>query len=121
MTTLAIYLLISLVSFKYYAVEHYPMFRSKHARDILNEIRWRFDLSRCRVFYIHRGAPGDMRTAEGSAIKGIDRAFLVLAGDAQDAYIPYHRISRIEFDDRIIYERPVRPLPKKKRSNVKVK
>jgi uncharacterized protein (UPF0248 family) len=97
------------------------MFRSKHARDMLNEIRWRFDLRRCRVYYIHRGAPGDARIAEGSAIKSIDRSFLVLAGEAQDVFIPYHRIFRIEFDNRIIYERPVRPLPKKKQSNVKVK
>jgi uncharacterized protein (UPF0248 family) len=97
------------------------MFRSKRPRDVLNEIRWRFDLRGCRVYYIHRGAPGDTKIAEGSAIKSIDRAFLVLAGDAQDAYIPYHRIFRIEYNNRIIFDRPIRPLPKKKQSNVKVK
>lgn len=97
------------------------MFRSKHARDMLNEIKWRFDLGRCRIYYIHRGAPGDTRIAEGSAIKSIDRAFLVLAGEAQDAYIPYHRIFRIEFDNRIIFDLPVRPPPKKKQSNINTK
>ncbi len=79
------------------------MFRSKRPRDILNEIKWRFDLRRCRVHYIHRGAPGDIRIVEGSAIKTIERSFLVLGGTVQDVYIPYHRIVRIDYDGTPVY------------------
>jgi uncharacterized protein (UPF0248 family) len=81
------------------------MFRSKRPRDIFNEIKWRFDLSRCKIYYIHRGAPGNMKIVEGSAIKNIDKSFLVLEGVVEDVYIPYHRIFRIEFDDVPVYER----------------
>lgn len=88
------------------------MFRSKHPRDIFNEIKWRFDLDKCRIYYIHRGAPGDMRTVEGSMIKNVEKSFLVLEGI--DAYIPYHRITRIDFNDETIFERHIRQLPKKK-------
>lgn len=95
-------------------MQHYYMFRSKRPRDLFNEIKWRFDLRRCRVYYIHRGAPGDIKIVEGSAIKNIDRSFLVLEGVVEDVCIPYHRIARIEFDDNVIFERPKRTLGKKK-------
>jgi uncharacterized protein (UPF0248 family) len=81
------------------------MFRAKHPRLLLNEIKWRFDLSRCRVYYVHRGAPGDMKIVEGSEIKNIERGFLILIGEMQDVYIPYHRIFRIDFNDQIIFQR----------------
>jgi uncharacterized protein (UPF0248 family) len=81
------------------------MFKSKHPRDIFNEIKWRFDLSRCKIYYIHRGAPGDVKIVEGSEIKNIDRSFLILEGAVEDVYIPYHRIFRIEFDGAPVYER----------------
>ena len=84
------------------------MFRSKHPRDIFNEIKWRFDLSRCKIYYIHRGAPGNVKIVEGSAIRNIDRSFLVLEGVMEDVYIPYHRIFRIEFNNHIIFEREIK-------------
>jgi len=81
------------------------MFRSKHPRDILNEIKWRFDMSRCRVYYIHRGAPEGTKAVEGSMIKAVDRAFLILKGGVHEVYIPYHRIFRIEFENKPVYVR----------------
>lgn len=80
------------------------MFRSKHPRDMLNEIKWRFDLSKCRVYYIHRGAPGDAKVVEGSLIKTVDRAFLILEG-VHEVYIPYHRIFKIEYEGKPVYVR----------------
>ncbi len=91
------------------------MFRAKYPRLLLNEIKWRFDLARCRVYYVHRGAPGNMKIVEGKEIRDIERGFLTLKGDAQDVHIPYHRIFRIDFDDHILFEREIKPLPRKKR------
>ncbi|MDD5474754.1 MAG: RNA repair domain-containing protein [Candidatus Methanoperedens sp.] len=81
------------------------MFRSKRPRDMLNEIKWRFDLSKCLVYYIHRGAPGDIKIVEGSTIKSIDRSFLILEGFVNDVYIPYHRIFRIDYGGLPVYAR----------------
>lgn len=91
------------------------MFKSKLPRLLLNEIKWRFDLNRCRVYYIHRGAPGNIKAVDGSAIMAIDRAFLILKGHPHEVYIPYHRITRIEFNNHILFDRPIKPLPRKKR------
>jgi hypothetical protein len=81
------------------------MFKSKHPRFLLNEIKWRLDLNRCKVYYIHRGAPGDVKMIKGNVIKNIERGFLVLEGIVEDVYIPYHRIIRIEYDPQMIFEK----------------
>lgn len=81
------------------------MFRSRHPRDIFNEIKWRFDIGKCRIHYIHRGAPGDVKIVEGSSIKKIEKSFLVLHGIVEDAYIPYHRIFRINYEENIVFDR----------------
>lgn len=86
------------------------MFRSKRPRDMLNEIKWRFNLKNCRVYYIHRGAPRDMKTVEGDAIKSIDRSFLILEGVVDDVYIPYHRIFRIDYDEMPVYVRKTKDI-----------
>lgn len=62
------------------------------------------------MHYIHRGAPGDIKIVEGSAIKNIDRSFLILEGAVQDVHIPYHRIVRIEFNNHLIFERKIQKL-----------
>ena len=90
------------------------MFESKHPRLLLNEIKWRFDLGKCKVYYIHSGAPGDMRVVDGTEIKNIERGFLILKGVEQDVYIPYHRIFRIDFEEQTIFERADRKPGKKK-------
>jgi uncharacterized protein (UPF0248 family) len=84
------------------------VFKSKHPRPILNEIKWRLDLNRCKVYYIHRGVPGDVKMIEGSIIKNIERGFLVLKGVVEEVYIPYHRIIRIDFNNNIIFERKIK-------------
>ncbi len=92
------------------------MFRSKHPRDIFNEIKWRYDISKCMIYYTHRGAPGDVKIVGGDTIKSIGRSFLMLEGNDEDVYIPYHRITRIELEDIILFEKPIRVLPKKRHS-----
>ncbi len=81
------------------------MFTSRHPRDIFNEIKWRYDLSKCKIHYIHRGAPGDVKIIEGTSVKKIEKSFLVLSGIVEDAYIPYHRIFRIDYEDKIVFDR----------------
>ena len=82
------------------------MFRSKYPREMLNEIKWRFDLGKCRIHYIHRGAPGNVKVVNGNAILDLGRGFLIIEGDVQNVSIPYHRIFRIDFEDRTIFYRP---------------
>lgn len=60
---------------------HKKMFRSKRPREILNEIKWRgLDLSRCKIWYIHRGAPNDTKIVRGDEIEEIGHSFFTLKG-----------------------------------------
>ena len=111
------------------------MFRSKRPRELLNEIKWRgLDLSRCEIYYVHRGAPNDTKIVRGDEIEEIGHSFFTLKGaapldpegrDSRQSFafcqlfpqkvgekrsfssvmIPYHRILRITYEGRVIYER----------------
>lgn len=70
-------------------------------RDLLNEIKWTKDLEKVKIRYIHRGAPNNVKTVSGADIISIGRSFLETA----TATIPYHRITRILYDDETIFDR----------------
>ncbi|MDI6640135.1 MAG: RNA repair domain-containing protein [Methanocellales archaeon] len=110
------------------------MFRSKRPRELLNEIKWRgLDLSRCEIYYVHRGAPNDTKIVRGNEIEEIGHSFFTLKGampllkplwvkgtkslggrgskekrSFSSVMIPYHRIFRITYEGRAIYERELR-------------
>ena len=79
--------------------------KARFPRSVLNEIKWKgHRLSKCKVYYINRGSPGDIAMVEGSQIKDINKRFLVLEGIPQETCIPYHRITKIEYDNKIVFE-----------------
>ncbi|ADP78012.1 Protein of unknown function DUF504 [Methanothermus fervidus DSM 2088] len=65
------------------------------AQNIINMLKWhpKYDLSNCKITYIHRGSPGNLKTIKGSEIKNIDRGFIILKNDVA---IPYHRIVKVQ-------------------------
>ncbi len=80
-----------------------PKITSRNPRDILNEIKWRgLDVSRCEVFYVHRGAPNDTKVVRGDEIEKIASSFFILR---EGTMIPYHRIFRITYEEKVFYDR----------------
>ncbi|WP_340818104.1 RNA repair domain-containing protein [Methanolobus sp. WCC4] len=79
--------------------------RSKHPRDIFNELKWKedLDLNECTVEYIHRGAPGNTKRVSGEDITDIGHSFFTLIPDTM---IPYHRILKIRYKGEAIYVKP---------------
>lgn len=69
----------------------------------MNELKWREkeDLERATIYYVHRGAPGDFRTMQGSEIEDLGRSFIKCVG----GHIPYHRIFKIVYDGDVLLER----------------
>jgi uncharacterized protein (UPF0248 family) len=72
-----------------------------NVRDILNEIKWTKDLKKIKIWYIHRGALNNTKIISGIEIIGIERSFL----ETTKATIPYHRIIKILYDDKTIFDR----------------
>jgi len=72
-----------------------------NVRDILNEIKWTKNLEKVKIWYIHRGAFNNTKVISGMEITGIGRSFL----ETRTADIPYHRITKILYDDETIFDR----------------
>jgi uncharacterized protein (UPF0248 family) len=75
-----------------------------YPREVLNRLKWTEgeSLEETVIWYIHRGAPGDLASVSGSEILSLGPGFF----QKEDAYIPYHRIVRIEYRGRTIFEKP---------------
>jgi uncharacterized protein (UPF0248 family) len=73
----------------------------KNVRDILNEIKWRKKLEKAKIWYLHRGAPNDTKIISGNEIIVIGKSFF----ETGSSSIPYHRVFKIKYDEKIIFER----------------
>jgi len=72
-------------------------------RDILNKLKWKndLDIKKTEIWYIHRGAANDTMIVSGKDIIDIGRSFM----KTTSAMIPYHRIFKIVYNGKIIFER----------------
>ena len=73
------------------------------AKDILNELKWREnrELDEATIYYVDQGAPNDEKIITGLDIQDMEASFF----STSEAMIPYHRIFRIEYDGKTIFER----------------
>jgi hypothetical protein len=58
------------------------------------------------VWYTDRGAPGNLSSVQGTYIKALEGYYLEAAApDGSVKTLPYHRIVRIIYQDRVIWEK----------------
>jgi uncharacterized protein len=74
------------------------------ARTIINLILWHpeIQISETQITYIHRGVQGNLKKISGESIERVDRGFLILKEGTQ---IPFHRIIKIENNDKVLWKR----------------
>ena len=72
-------------------------------RDILNELRWheKYSLEYAEIWYVHRGAPNDTMIISGKEIIKLEKSFM----KTTSAMIPHHRIFKIIYNGKTIFER----------------
>ena len=75
----------------------------KHARDALNEIKWReeYSLKNAIVFYIDR-AKQELAQLKGNQIESWDKSFIYTEADS---VIPFHRVEVVKHIDEVLYRR----------------
>jgi uncharacterized protein (UPF0248 family) len=73
-------------------------------KDVLNKLKWKEgeSLTDATIYYVSRGSPGDSASVNGSEIKNIEPFGFELESGA---FIPYHRIYRIEYRGKDIFDR----------------
>ena len=74
------------------------------AKNIINMILWHpeMEINEIKITYIHRGAPEDLKRINGNSIERIERGFLIFNEGTQ---IPYHRIVKIEINNKILWKK----------------
>jgi len=77
-----------------------------YPREVLNRLKWTKgeSLDDAVITYVHRGAPGDVMRIDGTSIKELGRGFF----DTDEVTIPYHRILRIEYRGKVLFEKTPR-------------
>ena len=75
----------------------------KNPRIILNELKWReeYTIEKAEIWYVHRGAPNNTMIISGDDILDLQKSFM----KTTSAMIPYHRIYKIRYKDKTIFER----------------
>lgn len=64
-----------------------------------------YDFGKARVEYVDRGAPGDRSTSHGIQIRGLQQGGMEIQSGTEMKFIPYHRIRRIAYDGKVLWER----------------
>lgn len=74
------------------------------AKRILDMLKWHpeMDSGKCKITYSHRGLKGNLKTIPATDIQCLERGFMVMVDGAM---IPYHRIIKIECDNKVIWKK----------------
>ncbi|MCJ7443278.1 MAG: DUF504 domain-containing protein [Methanotrichaceae archaeon] len=64
-----------------------------------------FEFNKVRIEYINRGAPGDRAEIQGSEIINLVQFGMELKSNQTSILIPYHRIRRIIYEDKMLWEK----------------
>lgn len=64
----------------------------------------RFSIKDAQVWFIDRGAPGDTSLVSGEDIVSAESFFFKIATETGEKEIPYHRITRIIYQGRVLWE-----------------
>ena len=72
-------------------------------REILNKLKWdkKSNLDIVEIWYVHRGAPKNTMIISGRDIVKLEKSFM----KTTNAMIPYHRIFKIIYNQKIIFQR----------------
>lgn len=63
-----------------------------------------YDFSKASVEYVNRGAPGDRSTVQGDRILKLEQGGMEIESEKGTTFIPYHRVRRIDYDGRTMWE-----------------
>ncbi|HSD59118.1 MAG TPA: DUF504 domain-containing protein [Methanotrichaceae archaeon] len=64
-----------------------------------------YDFSKVSVEYVNRGAPNDRSTATGDRILSLEQGGMEIESERGATFIPYHRIRRIIYDGKTMWEK----------------
>lgn len=79
--------------------------RTSHALLLRFQHDPQYDFSKTSVEYVNRGAPGDRSVVQGDRIMKLEQGGMEIESDRGITFIPYHRIRRLIYDGKTIWEK----------------
>jgi uncharacterized protein (UPF0248 family) len=64
-----------------------------------------FEFEKVRIEYVNRGAKGDRSEIQGREIIDVGKFGLEVTSHVATIFIPYHRLRRITYDGKVLWER----------------
>lgn len=64
-----------------------------------------FRFAETEIWFVDRGAPGDMSHIRGDRVIRLDPYYLEIDSERGTTPIPYHRLYRISYEGKILWER----------------
>jgi uncharacterized protein len=64
-----------------------------------------YEFGRVTVEYVDRGAPGDRSSTTGECIINLEQGGMEVESEMKTKFIPYHRIRRISYDGKALWEK----------------
>ena len=76
---------------------------------VLGKLFWKGDLRGVELLIIHRGAPHDMNTIQGSNIVQVKKSYIIYKNALGDeTVIPLHRILEVRLNRKTVWKRECR-------------
>ena len=71
--------------------------------ELLNKLKWdkKYEFSKVKIYYVSRGDANNIAILQGNEIKNLGKMFI----ETTKTFIPYHRIIKIEYEGKVIYEK----------------
>jgi len=63
----------------------------------------KYDFSKVTMEYVDRGSPGDRSIVSGVQVTRLDAQYIEVDAITHTAYIPYHRLRNIFYDDTEVW------------------
>jgi len=73
--------------------------------EVLNKLKWKGGLERCEIIILHRGAPEDRKTIQGSQVTDLDRHYFYYTEKGRETTIPLHRIRELRLEGNVLWKR----------------
>ncbi|MCX6681594.1 MAG: DUF504 domain-containing protein [Methanoregula sp.] len=79
----------------------------RKSHELLLKFRFdpRYSFSQVQVWYVDRGATGDHSCVDGVHIMTLDAYYMEIGTESETKRIPYHRIRKILYAGKVVWER----------------
>jgi hypothetical protein len=77
------------------------------AFEALNRLKWTGRLGKAEIVFVHRGAPGDVKTVSGASITQLKRSHFYYKDNGRETHIPNHRIVEVRLEGKVLWQKRI--------------